>query len=779
MTAVPQLSRTDLMAWAACARAFEPKRVKSRRWTTPGEMAAELEPEHHRTTRALDYIDQQLSVWADAPVGNGNKLMIFCPPQEGKSQKVSRRTPAWLLTHDPTLRIAIVSYAQNKAERWGRQIRRDILQHPQLGIALREDSRAAGRWETRQGGGLVAVGLAAGITGEPVDVMIIDDPVAGRSEAESQTYRDAAWDWWESNGSTRLSSRGRACLMMCMTGDTPVLLPDGTEKPLRDVRPGDEVATYEGGNLATSTVVNWVNQGPDDLFRIRMRSGRVVRANARHPFLTIDTNGNEAWLRTDQIRPGSSILTATGGSGAESPAPLTDATYRCGARDYAPPTTARPSGHPATAHLRSMLRRVAGLTSSIVTGSPKKKSTSSSTSSTATAPSVGSRRQTTTPEPTGTASCASTTTTTRGKCADCSATTATSPSDTGNHPRSSGLPLTTWSVTPDEVVAVEPCGREDVFDLQIARTENFIANGLVSHNTRWHQDDLAGRLLANEPDQWRVVRIPAIAEDGDPLGRRPGEELTSVQNRQPGYFHGLHATRSAYVWLSIYQQTPTAAEGLIFRRLWFRYWRPAPLGEFGQQRIDCAGRIWPLSECNRFITVDLAASTRTSADYTVAAAWAYTLDGDIVLLDRKRARVGEEQHFDLVRPLAERYGIDTTWVERGMIGTTLVREATRGGLNVLPLDVDVDKVTRALPAADKCQAGRLWLPAGAPWLDEYVEEMASFPVAAHDDQVDATSHAVRVAVTKWMPPPPKPNHPPVEMDLSFLGTGVDLLRVPL
>jgi predicted phage terminase large subunit-like protein len=218
---------------------------------------------------------------------------------------------------------------------------------------------------------------------------------------------------------------------------------------------------------------------------------------------------------------------------------------------------------------------------------------------------------------------------------------------------------------------------------------------------------------------------------------------------------------------------------LIFRRLWFRYWRPAPATAYSGERLDCAGRIFPLRECNRFITVDLAASTRTSADYTVAAAWAYTIDGDIVLLDRKRARVGEERHFDLVRPLAERYDINTTWVERGMIGTTLVREATRGGLNVLPLDVDTDKVTRALPAADKCQAGRMWLPAGASWLDEYVEELASFPVAAHDDQVDATSHAVRVSVTKWMPPPPRPSVTPREPDFSFLGADVDLLRAPL
>ncbi|MGZ7281844.1 hypothetical protein ACXWQV_09870, partial [Streptococcus pyogenes] len=87
-----------------------------------------------------------------------------------------------------------------------------------------------------------------------------------------------------------------------------------------------------------------------------------------------------------------------------------------------------------------------------------------------------------------------------------------------SHQTSSDGPLTTYNVTPDEVESITPCGVEDVFDVQIDRTENFIANGLVSHNTRWHEDDLAGRLIQHDLRQtpenrlWRVVNIPAVAE---------------------------------------------------------------------------------------------------------------------------------------------------------------------------------------------------------------------------------------------------------------------------
>jgi predicted phage terminase large subunit-like protein len=739
-----------ITAWEHAARLFEPRVW---RWPNPGAMAADLDPTH-RTTTALDTIDVELVKVGD---GDNDRLMVFMPPQEGKSQKISRRFPAWLLAHDPTLRIAIVSYAADKAVRWGRQIRRDVLSYKQLGIELRADSRAAGRWETTQGGGLVCVGIAGGITGEPVDVLIIDDPVEGRAEAESKTYRDAAWDWWESNGSTRLSSRGRVVLMMCMTGDTPVLLPDGTEKPLRDVRPGDEVATYEGGQLAASTVMNWANQGLDDLLRIRMKSGRIVRANARHPFLTIDANGEESWLRTDQIHPGVRILTATGGSGAGSPAPLTDVTRQRAARGCVTPTTTRLVGHPATARLRSMPNRVAELASSIVTDSPKRRSTSSSTSRVGTVPSADSRRRTVTPEPTGTGSCASTTTTTPERCAVCSATTATWPSDTGSRPQSSGLPLTTWSVTPDEVVAVEPCGREDVFDLQIARTENFIANGLVSHNTRWHEDDLAGRLLKHEPGRWRALKIPAIADSAnDPIGRDVGEEIPSVQGRKPGYFRWLHEHRSAYVWRSTYQQNPTAAEGNLFRRPDFRYWRQMPAdtnrhGPTDGRRVDCDGRAVHLDDCWRFATIDLAASKKTSADWTVVSAWAITPDGDLVLLDRARKRAEESEHFELARPLLSRWVLDCVFVEQSFITATFVIDAVKNGIPIQPLTADTDKITRALPATTRVKSHRVWFPAGADWLDEWCDELASFPSGTHDDQVDTLSYAARVAAAHWLP----------------------------
>ncbi|MCA1570777.1 MAG: phage terminase large subunit [Chloroflexi bacterium] len=470
-----------LTVWEAAANQIDPPPPPPAKWATPGDMARTLDPSTVQTS-ALQLIDEHL---LDVAAEKLDRLMIFMPVQEGKSQRVSRRFPTWLLAHDPTLRIAIVSYQSEKAVRWGREIRRDAQTHPNLAIRLRPDDRAAGRWHTEQGGGVYCAGIGGAISGEPVDVLIIDDPIGGRAEAESPVYRERAWEWWENVGERRLSSRGRVILM----------------------------------------------------------------------------------------------------------------------------------------------------------------------------------------------------------------------------------------------------------------------------TTRWHEDDLAGRILARPGgDQWTVLSIPAIAEDGDPLGRQPGEELQSAQNRKPGYFTGLAARISNYVFQAIYQQSPTAAEGNLLKRADFRYWQPMP--EAGQgPRVDLGGqRVVHLDSCWKFLTVDLAASIRTSADWTVAAVWAISLEADLILLGRARKRIGESGHWDVVRNIRDRLAPDATvYVESRMFGTTLVYEAGRHGVPVQELRADADKLTRALPAADRLQTHRVWFPGTADWLDEWCDELAAFPTGTYDDQVDVLAYAARVQAAHWLP----------------------------
>lgn len=496
-------------------------------YPTPGALAQAYLPSTAQTP-ALQAIDTALVDLADAPEDRG-RLMVFVPPQEGKSTRTSCWFPLWMLAQDPTLRIAIVSYSATKAERWGRWIRRMIEAHPELGIELMSDSRAVDAYETTAGGGVISVGIGGGITGERVDLMVIDDPVRGRAEAESPTYREAAWDWWESNGATRLSSRGRVVLMM----------------------------------------------------------------------------------------------------------------------------------------------------------------------------------------------------------------------------------------------------------------------------TRWHADDLAGRLTDHEPGTWRQLRIPAVRDTGQPLVRgsdgasvySPQGELISVQKRRPGYYRELKDKRSSYVWNSIYMQTPVAAEGNLFARGDFRYWtwlRPDVSHHDPMQgaRIEVDGDKLFVGDMVRFMTVDLAASVKTSADFTVASVWGITLDGRLVLLDRIRRRIAESDHATYLLPLCQKWAVTDVHVERGFIGTTMIVALTRKGVRVSPVTPDKDKITRAIPATQLLAAHTVFWPAAADWLDEWCDEIAGFPSWVHDDQVDTFSYAARVRLMHWIrrdeQVPPK--HRETVSDLAYssatgLGSSIDFDRV--
>src|SRR6185369_8343760 len=131
------------------------------------------------------------------------------------SQRVSRWFPLWLLLRNPDLRIAIVSYADALARRWGRAIRNEITAHPELGLRVRADTAAAHEWQLDgYDGGVVTAGIGAGLTGRPVDVLIIDDPVKGYAEADSEVFREAAKDWWRGTGSARLAEGAPVVLVM-------------------------------------------------------------------------------------------------------------------------------------------------------------------------------------------------------------------------------------------------------------------------------------------------------------------------------------------------------------------------------------------------------------------------------------------------------------------------------------------------------------------------------------------------------------------------------------
>jgi len=446
---------------------------RRRQWDTPGAMATALDP-RTRQTPALDLIDAELVRLADTSDG---RLIISMPPQEGKSQRTSRRFPLWMLTQDPDCRIAITSYAHPVARRWGRAIRDDIDQHHDLGLTVRPDMSAQHEWQlSGHDGGIFAAGVGGALTGRPVDLLIIDDPIKDREQADSTVYRDRVWDWWTDVASTRLSP------------GAPVVL----------------------------------------------------------------------------------IL------------------------------------------------------------------------------------------------------------------------------------------------------------------------------TRWHEDDLAGRLLASDDsDRWRVVNIPALSEtDDDPLGRQPGEWLTSARGRTTDQWEKIRRQAGSRTFAALYQGHPSPPSGNIFGRGSWR-WYDSPVW-----LEDEHGARW-VKDGQVIQSWDLTFKDGDRSDWVVGQTW--QRDGATFrLLDQARGRWSFTQTCRQIQQAAARWPQATArLVEDKANGPAVIDSLSRLVPGLVPVNPQGGKEARANVVQPLVEAGNVELPSFAPWIADLVEEAAGFPHAPHDDQVDALTQALtHLAVTR-------------------------------
>lgn len=136
------------------------------------------------------------------------------PPGSAKSTYASVLFPPWHYAQEPEHCVIAASHTQELAEKWGRRVRNLLSQHSlTLSVGLAHDSQAAGRWETSSGGEYFAAGVGGSITGRRADLVVIDDPVRSREDADSELIRDKTWDWYKSDLYTRLKPNARIILI--------------------------------------------------------------------------------------------------------------------------------------------------------------------------------------------------------------------------------------------------------------------------------------------------------------------------------------------------------------------------------------------------------------------------------------------------------------------------------------------------------------------------------------------------------------------------------------
>ena len=146
------------------------------------------------------------------------RLMLFMPPRHGKSTLASVTFPAWHLGRNPEHEFISCSYSGSLAMSFSRKVRH-LLREPNYknifnGAILDPTSQSVEAWLTTKGGGYVAAGVGGGITGKGAHVLVIDDPVKNREDAESEYNREAVWDWYTSTAYTRLAPGGGMLIIL-------------------------------------------------------------------------------------------------------------------------------------------------------------------------------------------------------------------------------------------------------------------------------------------------------------------------------------------------------------------------------------------------------------------------------------------------------------------------------------------------------------------------------------------------------------------------------------
>jgi predicted phage terminase large subunit-like protein len=174
-------------------------------------------------TEKLEQVERYVATLGQEGIG---RLMVFMPPRYWKSQTSSVLFPAWFLGRNPDKRVIETSYAGELAFNFSRRVRNTVqsedyarifghLSAVEDPLELARDSRSAKAWDLAGlSGGLAAAGVGGGITGKGAHLLIIDDPVKDREQAESETYRELAWEWYGSTAYTRLEDAGAIILIM-------------------------------------------------------------------------------------------------------------------------------------------------------------------------------------------------------------------------------------------------------------------------------------------------------------------------------------------------------------------------------------------------------------------------------------------------------------------------------------------------------------------------------------------------------------------------------------
>lgn len=340
------------------------------------------------------------------------------------------------------------------------------------------------------------------------------------------------------------------------------------------------------------------------------------------------------------------------------------------------------------------------------------------------------------------------------------------------------------SMSEDVVAAVRPGANETVYDFQVEGNQNFFADNVLVHNcmiiddpvkgraeadsetlrentwdwwtetartrlaprapivlimTRWAENDLAGRLIDEDQDQWRVINIPAQCEsEDDPLGRKPGEYLISARGRTAAEWEQIRRDVGERAWQALYQGRPAPAEGGMFKRSWWRF-DDAPVcylrsdGTMYASGMDTVIQSW-----------DMTFKDTKGTDFVVGQVWARR-GAEMHLLDQVRDRMDFTTTCRALQALSAKWPqANLKLIEDKANGPAVIAQLRQQVPGMVAINPKGSKQARASAVSPFVEAGNVFLPNPKrnPWVAGFINENAAFPTGSHDDQTDAMTQAL-------------------------------------
>lgn len=793
----------------------------------PLEQAQALDP-LYRDRPHLRYLAERLRIAVEAVEGGESRyLVVSMPPRSGKSQLSSVYLPSWLISMHPEWPIGLISHDPSLAVNWGRDVRNLVEENAvALGVTLARDAGAAAEWKTTEKGGVLSRSVRQSITGRGfkcvgADSRILTDRgyITARDAYDNGITEILAYDHATERAVWRpvvAASRSRRAdlvdvsteggrVLRC-TSDHPIYS-GGSYRPAGDLQVRDPlVATVDGAGVSVR---------PD----VRAEQGHHPQEDQAGLRRGVVLHGVSQRQSAQAVLPGGSLLERVHVGMQEEPTSAEHA-----------------SAVPASGLLPRVQRyllaahRVSGLLLSLLRGRRPLPLDDR-------LPQRGLERerdllrdlvpQDQTFDPGARWSQV------RGLPPVSGIQEGVHDADRAPHQRGEvgqptrqpdhDVPVMPHPAPPvegDAVSVVRPArgGSDWVYDFQVEDTHNFFAEGILVHNclivddavkdfadahsassrdwlwnwwtanaktrqngpwlvvfigTRWHEDDILGRLLSDEyegdPAQWESIKLPALAEDHDVLGRAPGEPLLSplmdeTEGEALARWAEIKSGVGSYTWNALYQQRPSPSKGAIFDVDWWRYWTTNPAHVSGTWSEDGLftpdGRVVLLNPETDLRTArwldswDMAFKATDSSDYVVGQRWAQQgAQRYLVFQHRQRMTFTASREKMLAwgdphsaaAPYSDK--VYERLVEDKANGTAILDSLKEVISGLVPINPTESKEARARSVSPDVEAGNVLLPypgdPGNEWVTDLLSELRDFPNGAHDDQVDGLTQALR------------------------------------